>query len=105
MKRILNLVTSRPDANNPDKRRWQQHGILILGTNSQGEERISIKLNSLPIAADFDGWFSAFDRILDREDEPRSRHSNPVPNTDTDFEYDDSIPFPSTNRSYNHEIV
>ncbi len=86
-KRILNLVTSRPDANNPDKRRWQQHGILILGTNSQGEERISVKLNSLPIAADFDGWFSAFDR----NEEPR--HSKSTSTHDNDFDYDDSLPF------------
>lgn len=58
-KRILNIVTSRPDANNPDKKYWSQHGILILAINEQGEERISIKLNSFPIGSEFDGWFSA----------------------------------------------
>jgi len=87
-KRILNLVTSRPDANNPLKKHWQQHGILIIAVNAHGEERISVKLNSIPIATEFNGWFAAFPR----EDEPR--HSNKVSNTqDTNFDYDDSIPF------------
>ena len=58
-KRILNIVSSRPDINDPTKKHWSQHGILILGSNEQGEERISLKLNSLPISNDFDGWFSA----------------------------------------------
>ena len=59
-KRFFNIATSRPDTNNPDKKYWSQHGILILTTTSQGEERIAIKLNSFPIGAEFDGWFSAF---------------------------------------------
>ena len=88
-KRILNIVTSRPDANNPDKKHWQQHGILILGINNLGEERISIKLNSLPIATEFDGWFSVFPR----EDEPspgaRSRHHSSMNNNDDNGDWDD----------------
>ncbi len=58
-KRILNIVSSRPDANDPTKKHWQQHGILIISSNEQGEERISMKFNSFPVAAEFDGWFSA----------------------------------------------
>lgn len=58
-KRILNIVSRRTDAHDPAKHHWQQHGILILSSNEQGEERISMKFNSFPIAADFDGWFSA----------------------------------------------
>ena len=58
-KRILNLVASRQDANNPEKKYWSQHGILILAINEYGEEKISIKLNSFPIGSEFDGWFLA----------------------------------------------
>ena len=58
-KRILNIVTSKPDPNNPEKKYWSQHGILIININEHGEERISLKLNSIPLGADFDGWFSA----------------------------------------------
>jgi len=89
-KRIFNIVSSRTDTTNPTKKYWMQHGILIIGTNSQNEERISIKLNSLPIAAEFDGWLNVFPI---NNEEPQ-RHSNKVSNTqDNDFDYDDSLPF------------
>jgi hypothetical protein len=89
-KRYFNIATSRPDASNPDKKHWTQHGILILSMNHQGEERISIKLNSFPIGSDFDGWFSAFPKEDDtRNATYRNNHHQSVANDD----YDDSIPF------------
>ena len=33
-KRFFNIATSRPDTNNPDKKYWSQHGILILTTTA-----------------------------------------------------------------------
>ena len=96
-KRFFNIATSRADTNNPDKKYWTQHGILIWSTNDQGEERIAIKLNSFPIGADFDGWFSAFPKEEDatgmnaRSNSTRpNRYQRPAINTD---DYDDSIPF------------
>ncbi len=70
-KRILNIVTSKPDPNNPEKKYWSQHGILIISINENGEERISLKLNSIPIGVDFDGWFSAMP--------PKSTDPNNIP--------------------------
>ncbi len=70
-KRILNIVTSKPDSTDPTKKHWSQHGILIIGINDQGEERISLKLNSMPISTDFDGWFSAMP--------PKSNDPNQIP--------------------------
>ena len=96
-KRFFNIATSRADTNNPDKKYWSQHGILILTTTSQGEERIAIKLNSFPIGAEFDGWFSAFPKEDDntgsnaRVNVTRTnRYQSSYLNTD---DYDDSIPF------------
>ena len=97
-KRFFNIATSRPDTNNPDKKYWSQHGILILTTTSQGEERIAIKLNSFPIGAEFDGWFSAFPKEDDnmggsnaRVNVTRNnRYQSSYLNND---DYDDSIPF------------
>ncbi len=70
-KRILNICASKPDPNDSSKKYWSQHGILIIGTNEQGEERISLKLNSLPISNEFDGWFSAMP--------PKSSDPNHIP--------------------------
>lgn len=47
-------------SNQSDKKFYTQHGILVFSTNEQGEERISLKLTSLPIDAEFQGWFSIF---------------------------------------------
>ena len=47
-------------SNQSDKKFYTQHGILVFSTNENGEERISLKLTSLPIDADFQGWFSIF---------------------------------------------
>ncbi len=90
-KRIFNIVSSRPDTTNPTKKYWMQHGILIFGVNNKGQEIISIKLNSLPIAANFEGWLSVFPVNNDES----HRHSRSASNThDTDLDqYDDSIPF------------
>lgn len=85
-KRILNIVTSKPDTNNPNKKHWLQHGILLIAINNEGEERISIKLNSLPIATDFDGWFSVYPQ---NETSSRHHHYSPTPNNDDNGDWDD----------------
>jgi hypothetical protein len=58
--KIMNVCFGTTNPNQPDKKFYSQHGILIFGTNDQGEERISLKLSSIPIDADFNGWFSVF---------------------------------------------
>ena len=94
-KRVFNIATSRSDTNNPDKKYWTQHGILILTTNSQGEERIAIKLNSIPIGAEFDGWFSAFPKEDNTGSNARgnSTRTNTYQSSYVNDDYDDSIPF------------
>ena len=81
----MNLVTSRPDASNPNEKHWSQHGILIIAINEHGEERITIKINSLPIG-EFNGWFS----VYPKEDDPNRSSTRNRHNSD---EYDDSVPF------------
>ena len=58
--RVLNVCFGSTNPNQPDKKFYSQHGVLIFGTNDQGEERISLKLSSLPISDEFKGWFSVF---------------------------------------------
>ena len=58
--RILNVCFGSTNSNQPDKKFYSQHGILVFGTNDKGEERISLKLSSLPIDPDFNGWLSVF---------------------------------------------
>ena len=58
--KILNVCFGSTNPNQPDKKFFTQHGIVVFGVNDKGEERISLKLSSLPIDADFNGWFSVF---------------------------------------------
>ena len=84
-KRIYNIVTSKTDPNHSDKKYWNQHGILMIGLTDNGEQRITIKLNSLPIG-EFNGWFS----VYPKEDDPNRSSTRNRHNSD---EYDDSVPF------------
>lgn len=58
--KVLNVCFGATNPNQPDKKFYSQHGILVFGSNDKGEERISLKLSSIPIDADFNGWFSIF---------------------------------------------
>ena len=58
--KIMNICFGSTNPANPEKKFYSQHGIVVFGTNDKGEERISIKLSSVPIDADFTGWFSVF---------------------------------------------
>jgi hypothetical protein len=78
--RVLNICFGSTNPNQPDKKFYSQHGVLIFGTNDQGEERISLKLSSLPISEEFKGWFSVFP--------PRDDKSKGVEDVN-----DDHIPF------------
>jgi len=78
--RVLNICFGSTNPNQPDKKFYSQHGVLIFGTNDQGEERISLKLSSLPISDEFKGWFSVFP--------PRDDKSKGVEDVN-----DDHIPF------------
>jgi len=72
-KRIMNIAYGRPDINSDEgKKFWTTVGILIIGQNDQGEERISLKLNAIPLDAEFDGWLSVFPKDDNRE----SSHKN-----------------------------
>jgi hypothetical protein len=52
----------------------------VFGTNDKGEERISLKLSSLPIDPDFNGWLSVF------PPKDKATVSNTNLNDATDFE-------------------
>jgi len=65
-KRIMNISYGRADHTSDGKKYWTPCGILVIGQNEEGEERISIKLNAIPLDADFDGWFSVFPKDENR---------------------------------------
>ena len=50
--KIMNVCFGTTNPNQQDKKFYSQHGILVFGTNDKGEERISLKLSSMPIDAD-----------------------------------------------------
>jgi len=77
--KIMNVCFGAVNPSNPDKKFFTQHGIVVFGTNDKGEERISLKLSSLPIDADFNGWFS----IMPQKDKPNGN----APSTTTDPEF------------------
>ena len=58
--RIMNICFGSTNTNQTDKKFYTQHGILVFGANDKGEERISLKLSSLPIDPEFNGWLSVF---------------------------------------------
>ena len=79
--KIMNICFGAVNANS-DKKFYTQHGIVVFGTNDQGEERISIKLSSLPIDADFTGWFSVFPK-----DDTKPVPAAKAAHTDIDVEF------------------
>ena len=74
--KILNVCFGTTNPNQPDKKFYSQHGVLIFSTNDKGEERISLKLTSLPIGTEFTGWFSVFP--------PKDKSSNTTNAADSD---------------------
>jgi len=65
---IYNIAYGKPDPSSEEgKKFWTTVGILIIGQNDEGQERISMKLNSIPLDAEFDGWFSVFSKEDNRE--------------------------------------
>ena len=60
-KKIMNICFGR-ERQDSDKKSWSNHGIVLFSTDDEGNEPISIKLNSLPIDKDFDGWLSVFEQ-------------------------------------------
>ena len=77
--KIMNVCFGAINPANPDKKFYNQHGILVFSTNDKGEERISLKLSSLPIDTDFNGWFSIFP--------PKDKPSANTPSTNIDPEF------------------
>ena len=77
--KIMNVCFGTTNPNQPDKKFYSQHGILVFSTNDKNEERISIKLSSLPIDTDFNGWFSVF--------LPKDKTNGNTPSTTTDPEF------------------
>jgi hypothetical protein len=71
--RIMNICFGSTNPNQPDKKFYTQHGILVFGINDKGEERINLKLSSLPIDADFNGWLSVF--------HPKDKTATSTPNS------------------------
>jgi hypothetical protein len=79
-KTIYNVAFGEEGADG--KKHWRNCGILLKGFNDEGQERISIKLNSLPISATFDGWLGVFEKT----DEPRKGKLS-LATTDADVEF------------------
>ncbi|MCF6251213.1 MAG: hypothetical protein L3J75_08095 [Methylococcaceae bacterium] len=75
-RKFYNIAYGKPDPSSEEgKKFWTTVGILIIGQNDEGEERISMKLNSIPLDAEFDGWFSVFPKD-DNRDSNSHQNSN-----------------------------
>ena len=77
--KIMHVCFGSTHASQPDKKCYTQHGILVFGTNDHGEERLRLKLSSIPIDADFNGWFSVFP--------PKAKVASAQPVTDDDLTF------------------
>jgi len=78
---LYNIAYGKPDPTSEDgKKFWTTVGILIIGQNESGEERISMKLNSIPLDADFEGWFSVFPKDDNHESGSKqsSKQNQPI---------------------------
>jgi hypothetical protein len=80
--KIMNICFGSVNPANSDKKFYTQHGIVVFGVNNEGEERISIKLSSLPIDADFNGWFSVFPP---KDKDPVSKSNSAHADVDVEF--------------------
>ncbi len=81
-KRVYNLV--RPREDKQGRTRWDRHGVLIIETDrGTGEERITVRLDSIP-AHSWDGWLRGFaagrrDGTGDRQAAPAGDFGDDVP--------------------------
>jgi len=74
---LYNIAYGKPDPSSEEgKKFWTTVGILIIGQNDEGEERMSIKLNSIPLDADFEGWFSVFPKDDNHPHQSNKQHLN-----------------------------
>jgi len=73
---LYNIAYGKPDPSSEEgKKFWTTVGILIIGQNDEGQERISMKLNSIPLDAEFDGWFSVFPKDDNRESSSHQKNN------------------------------
>lgn len=93
-KRIFNVVRPREGAEG--KTYWDRHGVLIVDGS-----KISLKLESLPLGEDWNGWFNVFekdDQHQGQQGQQQARgngngagqQQRPAPAGD---HFDDDIPF------------
>ena len=64
------------------KKRYQKCGVVF-----QNEHGLSLKLDTIPVSPDWNGWFSLFDPKPRDERETMTQSRNP------EFVEDDEIPF------------
>lgn len=91
-KRIFNVVRPREGAEG--KTYWDRHGVLIVDGS-----KISLKLESLPLGEDWNGWFNVFEK----DDQQPAQHVQPVRNQGAGQQrraqpaaaanYEDDVPF------------
>lgn len=60
--KVMNICFGSTNPNDTSKKYWQTVGALFVSTNEKSEEKLSIKLNALPLSNEFDGFLSVFER-------------------------------------------
>ena len=66
-----------------EKTRWLNCGVVLKNDNGN----YSLKLEAMPLGAEFDGWFNLF------TPQPRQQQQQPSPPPPAPDVFDDDIPF------------
>jgi len=97
-KRIFNVV--RPREGQDGKTYWDRHGVLVVDG-----DKISLKLESLPLADDWNGWFNVFEKDDQHQGQQQGQQQargngngagqgrRPPPTHAPAARYDDDVPF------------
>jgi hypothetical protein len=56
-KQTMNLVHTRQDG---EKKFHNKVGIVLIDQNQDGTPKISVKINSMPVGAEWNGWLNAY---------------------------------------------
>lgn len=73
-KQILDIVSAR-EIPGSDKKAWSKHGIVLIGEDG----RMSIKLESLPVGNEFNGWLSVFEQKPREDRQPAQQQEGRQP--------------------------
>ncbi len=85
---VVASVGKYKDKDGNDRTRFQRAGGAFMSENDNGEKRISIKLDALPLSSEWNGWLSVYlrkDRRASEEAEYNQQHASDNQNSVADM--------------------